>query len=74
MNTNTINKDNVGSTILLAAMILTIAAAIFGSVNAHAKSSGSAAAVAEATAVTMPKARSTKITTDAFVITATRLK
>jgi hypothetical protein len=70
MNTTTMNKDNAGSTVLLAAMILTIAAALFGSVNANAKPVTAIAPKASTTG----QATSTKTTTDAFVITATRLK
>ena len=61
MNTTTFNKDNAGSTVLLAAMLLTIAAATFGSFNVEAKS-----ATSQATATQAP--------VDAFVVTATRLK
>ena len=61
MNTTTFNKDNAGSTVLLAAMLLTIAAATFGSFNVEAKSATPQAAAAQASI-------------DAFVVTATRLK
>ena len=61
MNTTTFNKDNAGSTVLLAAMLLTIAAATFGSFNVEAKSATSQATAAQPSI-------------DAFVVTATRLK
>jgi len=61
MNTNTFNKDNAGSTVLLAAMLLAIAAATFGSFNVEAK-----------TAATQATANQAQIET--LVVTATRLK
>jgi len=61
MNTNTFNKDNAGSTVLLAAMLLTIAAVTFGSFNVQAKPAN-----VQATASQAP--------IEAFVVTATRLK
>ena len=61
MNTNTFNKDNAGSTVLLAAMLLTIAAATFGSFNVEAK-----AANVQATA--------NQVQIETLVVTATRLK
>jgi len=61
MNTNTFNKDNAGSAVLLAAMLLTIAAVTFGSFNVQAKPAN-----VQATASQAP--------IEAFVVTATRLK
>ena len=61
MNTNTFNKDNAGSTVLLAAMLLTIAAATFGSFNVEAK-----AANVQATA--------NQVQIETLVVTDTRLK
>ncbi len=65
MNTNTISKDNVGSSTLLAAMFITITVALF-SVSADAKPVSASAPKAQATAA--------KTTTDSIIITATRLK
>jgi hypothetical protein len=68
MNTESINKDNTGSTVLLAAMLITIAAAIFGSVSADAKEDNIAlSANAAATLMTAP-------VVETFVVTAPRLK
>ena len=70
MNTKAINKDNVGSTTLLAGMFLTIAVAMFsGSADAKATAATNAFTKAQASTPT-----ATKITTDSLVITATRLK
>ncbi len=74
MNTNTINKDNAGSTVLLAAMILTIASALFISVTAEAKANNVLAAAVTSKTVAAAPATSNKTTTDTLVITATRLK
>jgi hypothetical protein len=71
MNTNTINKDNVGSSTLLAAMFLTITVALFSG-TASAKSPQSATNIAATKA--QAQATVAKTTTDTIVITATRLK
>lgn len=60
MNTNTFNKDNIGSTILLAALFLTIVAALFSANTAKA---------ANVVDVAKP---ATQVET--IVVTATRLK
>lgn len=70
MHTTTMDKDNAGSTLLLAAMMLTIAAALFGSMNVRA----------EAVNLQSPKAGAaiqtnvTNLADDVLVVTATRLK
>jgi hypothetical protein len=69
MNTKTMNKDNAGSTILLAAMILAIATVLFVGLNAHAEPV--AVIAPTATAIQM---NATNTSIETLVITATRLK
>ncbi|MFN5993290.1 MAG: hypothetical protein ACK45Y_04245 [Betaproteobacteria bacterium] len=69
MNTKTMNKDNAGSTILLAAMILAIATVLFVGLNAHAEPVTVIAP--KATAIQM---NATNTSIETLVITATRLK
>ncbi|AMS31265.1 MAG: hypothetical protein ACK499_04915 [Betaproteobacteria bacterium] len=69
MNTKTMNKDNAGSTILLAAMILAIATVLFVGLNAHAEPV--AVIAPKATAIQM---NATNTSIETLVITATRLK
>jgi hypothetical protein len=59
---NTINKDNAGSTILLAGMFLAIAAALFSSVDVNAKQTEAVAP------------HNTNASVETIVVTATRLK
>ena len=69
MNTKTMNKDNAGSTILLAAMILAIVTVLFVGLNAHAEPV--AVIAPKATAIQM---NATNTSIETLVITATRLK
>lgn len=69
MNTKTMNKDNAGSTILLAAMILAIATVLFVGLNAHAEPV--AVIAPKATAIQM---NATNTSIETLVITATRLR
>lgn len=70
MNTTTMNKDNTGSTILLAAMILSIGAALFSGMNVQAQ----AVNVIAPTATTAAQTNSTPTVSDSLIVTATRLK
>jgi hypothetical protein len=69
MNTKTMNKDNAGSTILLAAMILAIVTVLFVGLNAHDEPV--AVIAPKATAIQM---NATNTSIETLVITATRLK
>jgi hypothetical protein len=70
MNTTTMNKDNAGSTLLLAAMMLTIAAALFGSMNVRA----AAVELQSPTADAAIQTNVNNVADDVLVVTATRLK
>jgi hypothetical protein len=70
MNTTTMNKDNAGSTLLLAAMMLTIAAALFGSMNVRAEAVDLQSPKADAAIQT----NGNSVADDVLVVTATRLK
>jgi hypothetical protein len=70
MKTTTMNKDNTGSTILLAAMILSIGAALFSGMNAQAQ----AVDVVATKATNAAQTNSSRTVNDSLIITATRLK
>ncbi|MCA3003239.1 MAG: hypothetical protein ING66_04475 [Rhodocyclaceae bacterium] len=70
MKTTTMNKDNTGSTILLAALILSISAAVFSGMNVQAQAVDASATLT--TAVTQTNTNQTL--SDSLIITATRLK
>ncbi len=69
--TSQISKDNVGSTVLLAAMIITIATAMFSSRSVEAKEVSVTAPKAQATATAKATPR---VQVETLVVTATRLK